>query len=112
MNASTNRVETFVVVDDHLIRRVVPERGTPYEHRCPRRSLEQVACAVEEAGGAGFTLRTLVQHEDMRFTQVAVALAFLKERGIVETRYRRCYAATPNAHLDAMTEFHALAENG
>jgi hypothetical protein len=39
-------------------------------------------------------------------------MAFLKERGIVETRYRRNYAATDSVHLDAMTEFYALAENG
>ena len=60
----------------------------------------------------GFTLESLVKHEDLPFTQVAVALAFLKERGIVETRYRRNYAATDGVHLDAMTEYFALAENG
>ena len=38
--------------------------------------------------------------------------AFFKERGIVETRYRCNYAATGAVHLDAMTEYFALAENG
>lgn len=84
----------------------------PYEHRCPRRAFEQVPLAVDEAGDATFTLELLVQREDLPLTQVAVALSFLKERGIVETRYRRNHAATQCAHLDAMTEFCALAENG
>jgi len=112
MPATTPRVETFEAVDDHLVRKVVPRRGEAYEHRCPRASFERVAHAVDEAGDDAFTLGTLVAHEDLPFTQVAVALAFLKERGIVETRYRRNYAATQCAHLDAMTEFYALAENG
>jgi len=104
--------ETFEVRDGHLVRKVVPRRGEPYEHRCPKASLEQVAHAIDELGDEAFTLESLVQRENLPFTQVAVALAFAKERGIVETRYRRNYAATPCAHLDAMTEFFALAENG
>ncbi len=99
MPATRERDETFAVLDGHLVRSVVPARGKPYEHRCPRESFETIAHAVDEFGEAGFT-------------QVAVALAFLKERGVIETRYRRNHAATDSVHLDAMTEFHALAENG
>ncbi len=110
MITAHERNETFDVIDDHLIRSVVPRRGQPYRHRCPRRTFEQVAFAIDEAGDATFTLELLVRREDLPFTQVAVALAFLKERGIVETRYRRNYAATQCVHLDAMTEFCALAE--
>ena len=112
MTAAHERNETFEVIDDHLVRKVVPRRGEPYEHRCPRRAFEQVALAVDELGNETFTLESLVQHEDLPFTQVAVALAFLKERGIVETRYRRNYAATGGVHLDAMTEYLALVQNG
>jgi len=106
------RDETFQVEDGYLVRKVVPRRGEPYEHRCPKASMEQIAHAIDEAGGGAFTLESLVQRENLPFTQVAVALAFLKERGVVETRHRRNYAATPCAHLDAMTEYYALAENG
>ena len=112
MTATHELNETFEVADDHLIRKVVPRHGEPYEHRCPRKAFEQVAHAVDELASEGFTLESLVKHEDLPFTQVAVALAFLKERGIVETRYRRNYAATDSVHLDAMTEFYALAEDG
>jgi len=117
MPATTPRVETFAVEANHLIRRVVPRRGSAYEHRCPRATFEQIAHAAEELGACGFTLDSLVDYErragrDVTFTKVAVAQAFLKERGIVETRCRRNYAATPGVHLDAMTEFCALAENG
>ena len=111
MTATLPRVESFEVEDDHLIRKVVPRRGEPYEHRCSRASFEQVAHAINELGDETFTLKLLVKREDLPFTQVAVALAFLKERDIVDTRYRRNYAATDSAPLDAMTEFCALAEN-
>ncbi len=109
--------ETFEVADDRLVRKVVPRHGEPYEHRCLRKAFEQVAHAVEELGEQGFTLESLLQYErnadrDVTFTNVAVALAFLRERGILDVRYRRNYAATQSAHLDAMTEFHALAESG
>ena len=112
MTATHERDETFEVEDGHLIRTVVPRRGERYRHRCPLQAFEQVAHAVDEAGDSAFTLEVLVQAEDLPFTQVAVALAFLKERSIVETRYRKNYAATRSVHLDAMTEFHALAVNG
>ena len=111
MGVSNERIETFAVVDGYLVRNVAPARGEPYQHRCPRDSFEAVAHAIEESGDESFTLESLVQREDLPFTRVAVALAFLKERGIVETRNRRNYAATHCAHLDAMTEFSALAEN-
>ena len=106
------RHESFEVIDGHLVRKVVPVRGEPYEHRCARASFEQVAHAIDEAGDASFTLETIAECENLPFTQVAVALAFLKERGIVEVRYRRNYAGSLCAFEDAMTEYHALAENG
>jgi len=112
MNATTSRVETFAVEDDHLIRRVVPRRGEPYEHRCPQKTFEQVALTIDEMRNAAFTLRLLVEREDLPFTQVAVTLAFLRERSIIATRYRQNHAATDGVHLDAMTEYFALAENG
>jgi len=77
------------------------DAASPYKHRCPKASFEQIAHAAEELGEHGFTLESLVQHEDLPFTQVAVV-----------TRYRRNYAATDGVHLDAMTEFYALAEDG
>jgi len=45
------------------------------------------------------------------WTQVAVAVAFLKERGCIRpTHGRKHEAATGDVFLDAMTEFHALRE--
>ena len=109
MTTRRQRSETFEVRDGHLIREVVPRRGEPYTHRCSLATLEQVAHAIDEAGDSGFTLETIVASEDFPFTQVAVALAFFKERGIIDTRFRRNYAATHSGvHLDAMTEYHAL----
>ena len=109
MKITGERDERFEVFNGHLERKVNPARGAPYQHRCSLASFEQVAHAINECGDKGFTLESLVEQEGQPFTQVAVALAFLKERGIVKTRYRQSYAATGGTHLDAMTEFHALA---
>lgn len=117
MTTANQPNETFQVIDDHLVRKVVPRRGKPYEHRCPKEAFEQIAHAAEELGEQGFTIKSLLQNERgadgiVTFTDIAVALAFLRERGILDTRRRRNFAATLSVHLDAMTEFFALAENG
>ncbi len=109
------RQEAFAVVHGTLFRSVTPLRGRPYRHGCPLDIFTQIAHAAEELGGAGFTLESLIEHEraagrDVGFTRVAVALAFLRERGILDVHGRRNYATTDAIHLDAMTEFHALAE--
>lgn len=104
------RVDAFSVDRaGFLVRDVVPRRGRPYRHRCSPDAFERVAHAAEEAGDAGFTLEEVAAAEDLPLTQVAVALAFLKERGVVETLGRRNFAG-PGVHLDAMTEYHALRE--
>ncbi|MCA9253323.1 MAG: hypothetical protein KDA54_19510 [Phycisphaerales bacterium] len=110
MVTQRQRSETFNVRDGHLVREVVPRTGKPYEHRCPIDAFNSIAQAIDELGNEGFTLETLFYRENVPWTQVAVALAFLKERGIIDTRNRRNYAATTTGvHLDAMTEYHALA---
>jgi hypothetical protein len=104
-----DRQETFEVLDGHLVRKVVPRRGKPYEHRCPVAALDRIAQAIDELGAEPFTLETIFLSEDIPWTQVAVAVAFLKERGIIDTRSRKNYAATTvGVHLDAMTEYFAL----
>jgi hypothetical protein len=52
----------------------------------------------------------IARAEDLRFTQVDVAFAFLHERGIIDRRHRRNYPASSSVHLDAMIEWHALRE--
>jgi len=112
--------ETFAVdgPSGALLRRVVPKRGTPYEHACTKQVYDDVAYAIEQMGSASFTM------EDIRakagggdeanmppWTQVAVAVAFLKERScIVPARERKHVAATDDVYLDGMIEYHALCE--
>lgn len=116
MASAPERIEHFTVSDDHLVRSVIPRRGEPYEHRCPRTSYEEIAHAIEDfsnkPGDPGFTLEELAEAAGMPNTQTAVALAFMKERGCVVTRYRRNFAASRCAFEDAMIEFHALREKG
>lgn len=104
----------FCVLDGHLVRTVAGDDGRTYTHRCTRQVYETVAHAIDEipAQGAGTTLAEIARAEDLPFTQVNVALEFMKERGIIEVRHRRCYPGTTCAFEDAMVEFYALAENG
>lgn len=112
MTSTTDRMETFSVVDDHLVRSVSPARGKPYEHRCRRASFEEIAHTIDELNDDArtFTIEELVEITDLPSTQIAVALAFLKERGCVAARWRRNFAAGPGLFEDAMIEFHALHE--
>ncbi len=108
------RVETFAVEHDHLVRRVTPARGDSYEHRCERAIFEGVAWAVEEATGP-FVLEDLrrAAGDSVPWTQVAVAFAFLKDRGCVEpVTGRKSQGAEGFTYEDAMIEWHALAEKG
>ncbi len=101
--------ETFHIDRDHLVRHVVPRRGTPYEHRCSLATFEEVAHAAEEMR-TGITLERIQASAGLPFTQVAVAIAFMKERGCLAPEHGRTHAAAEGLHLDAMTEFHALRE--
>jgi len=110
--ASPKREETFRIDHDGcLVRSIVPKRGRPYEHRCTKHAFERIALRFDEPA-EGHTVESLAQDEDVPITQAATALAFLIERGLVETSARRNHPATIDVHLDAMTEYHALREKG
>jgi len=114
--------ETFVVdaTSGMLLRRVNPRTGTPYEHACTKAVYEDVAGAIDCMEMGGFTLESIIATigggiaaRTPPCTQVAVAIAFLKERGcIVPGRQRKHVAATDDVYLDAMIEYHALREGG
>ena len=90
------REARFYIEDGCLVRKVTAADGRGYSHRCSKEVYETVACAVEEtpAEGEGTSMTVIVKQEVLPFTQVNVALEFLKERGIIEVRHRRCYPAT------------------
>ncbi len=124
MSATSPRVETFAVEDGHLVRKVVPRRGRSYEHRCPLEVYRELIWAAVGLADDGFTVETLVDqvrsrpreaHEDREpwtsFTNAAVAVAFWKDRGLLEVRRRRHHVDDGYFFEDAMVEFHALAEN-
>jgi hypothetical protein len=104
----------FSVQDDCLVRTVIsgPDDGRTYTHRCPRETFEAVAWAIEQMprDGEGTTMILLTRQLKRAYTQVTVALEYLKERGIVDVYRRRSFPGTNSVHLDAMVEFHALAE--
>lgn len=100
----------FRVENGCLVRSVGSTDGRTYTHRCSRQAFETVAHAIAEtpAQGEGTSLAAIARQEKLPFTQANVALEFLKERGLVDVRHRRCYPATADVYLDAMIEFCAL----
>ena len=125
MTVTLLRAETFAVVDGCLVRKVVPRRGQPYEHRCPLHAYRELAWAAIDLAADGFTVETLAdqvrnrpreEHDDREpwasYTNAAVAIAFWKERGLLDVRHRRNHVDDGFFFEDAMIEFHALAENG
>src|SRR5690349_16866172 len=101
---------TFRVLDNHLVRTVTFADGLRgYEHRCSYETYEAVTDATGHTSteGEGVALEPLARALDLPYTQVNVALEFMKERGVVTTRSRRNYPASSFAFEDAMIEYHA-----
>ena len=106
-----HRSESFRIDRDNgdLVRSVVPTKGTPYEHRCTLDNYERVAHCIDDQEGDPVTIEKITEAEVVPMTQVAVALAFLKERGTLKPVHGRKHAAaTEGVHTDAMLEYHFL----
>jgi hypothetical protein len=100
----------FTVRHSQLVRHVRLRDGRSYTQQCMRQVLDQVAWLVEARGEAGVTTPKLwAALPEWPCTQLSIALAFLKDRGCVETSGRRSYAASATVYEDALTEFHYLA---
>lgn len=109
------RTETFEVDRaGFLVRKVTPRPpGKAYEHRCSLASYEHVANEIDELGEAGFLGEDIVARTGLPFTQVMVALAFMRERGCIVTENKRNYppaGQVGGVHADAMLEYWALRE--
>lgn len=111
MSAPAGRGESFSIDRrGSIVRSVSPKRGQPYQHRCQRSVFETVAHAIDERVLDGFVLEEIVEAEDLPSSQVATAIAFLRELGCVRTECRRAYPTTVCVHLDAMIEYHAMRD--
>ncbi len=112
--------DTFAVEDGLLVRWVIPSatsrrQSKPYVHTCTQQVYEEVAYAIDELNGGTFTGESIRETIDAPFTQVMVAMAFLRDRGcIVPAHGRKNQAAAGNAgcfYEDAMLEWCYLREN-
>ena len=101
--------ETFELDGDAMIRSVIPKRGRPYEHVCWLPSYQEVLHTIDEQLGEPFVYESIVSITELPNTQVAVAIAFLKERSvIIPARFRQSRAAGSHIYLDGMCEWTAL----
>lgn len=101
---------TYEVSRDRLIRTVTLHRGGGYQHNCTLEVYGEVAHIVEESAKEGVTLESIADAHDLPYTQVNVALEFMKERGCLITANRRSYPGTAHLYEDALLEYHALKE--
>src|SRR5215831_12983573 len=100
----------FEVRRGRLVRQVRLKYGRTYTQQCTLDVFEAVAQVVEARREEGVTTNELWSAlPDSPCTQISIALAFLKDRGCVETSGRRSYAASAALFEDALTEFHYLA---
>jgi hypothetical protein len=101
--------QTFAVEDGWLVRTARRKDGSSYQHRCSLDAYKAVVHYLDDHAEAGVTTNELWDGlPDVPCTQASVALAFLKERGCVEVRRRRCHPVSGILFEDAMIEFHAL----
>ena len=106
-------IEHFRVdAEGTLVRTRISADGHRYEHRCSLDTLQAVAHHFDGRHSDQRTLNQIAGAERVAWTQAAVALAFLKERGIVERWGDSNHAASGDCYLDAMAEYHALREKG
>jgi len=100
----------FTVTDGILAKTVHMPDGRSYVHRCTQDVYREVAWAIENHAATGVTMSSLAESTGAPYTQVNVALEFMKEHGCVDVRRRRSFPASGELYEDAMTEFMALAE--
>jgi len=106
MKRRSKRIVTFSREEDRLIRKVVIEDGRTYAHSCGVEVFREVLYAIESASRST-TLMELADSKQLPYTQVNVAMEFLKERGLLEVVRRRSVSASPTLFEDGMTEFYA-----
>ena len=107
----SQRHVVFEVCRNRLVRHVRLTDGRGYTHHCTLDVLRHVAWCIKQCGPDGVTTNELWDAlPDLPCTQISVALDFLKDRGCVEARGRRSYAASSTLYEDALTEFHFLAQ--
>lgn len=104
------RSETFVraLADGALVRLVRTRRGGRYRHVCQMETYAAVAHEVEERAARGTTVEELHRSCGLPMSQVAAAIAFMDERGVVEKVRRRIFPASEFANEDALVELLAL----
>ena len=100
----------FEVRHNHLVRTVTGADGRSYAQRCSLDTYTAVADAMQSTNADGSTIASLIAALELPFSQVNVALEFLKERGCVEVYFRRSYPASNCVFEDALLEFYALKQ--
>jgi hypothetical protein len=82
--------------------------GGKYLHHCSKRTFETIAIEFDQVR-TGLTMPEIAQRLELPYTQVNVAMEFLKDRGVIVVQHRR--KSTPASHFcfeDAMIEYQAL----
>jgi hypothetical protein len=100
----------FRVLGGSLQRVAVLSDGRTYTHKCSLEALKEVCYYLDKHADRGVVTSDLWEHIPYAAMECSVALAFLKERGLVVTEGRRNYPASTVLFEDAMVNYYAMAE--
>ena len=84
----------------------IPGNPIPYVHRCEAETFRTVADAVETV--PQIKLELIAENLDLPYTQVNVALEFMKDRGCLGTEGRKTFLVSKFTYEDCLTEYYAL----
>src|SRR5947209_3748824 len=108
----TTRIVSFHMHLERLIRHGRRHDGRMYVHHCTLGVFEQVVSYLDDHRGPATHLQAVRQALEVPSSQVAVALEFLVERGLLVRRGRQVWPQSPCFYEEALEHFHHLAETG
>ncbi len=94
----------------HVVRCARSKCDAHSEQCCSAQGLEDVAYAVQKAGSAGISVELLLLRTGLPKMQARVAIAFLKDRGLLRTEHRLHFPTVSGIGFEAEIECLALRE--
>jgi hypothetical protein len=110
--AMTNRLVTYHVQLERLIRHVRRPDGRSYAHHCTLGVFERVVGYLDDHPQERTHTQLVRRALDLPSTQVHVAMEFLVERGLLVRCGRQALPQSAYFYEEALEHFHHLAETG
>lgn len=103
----TQAPRSFSIDDDNMLVMIVEGKYTSYKHRCSRETYNSVVEAFDDF--RKHSIEEIANDLDLPWTQTAVAVAFLKEKSLLEVNNRRNKATKQEIYEHAQEEWEYLS---